>query len=50
MTLKKDEKFDKEMSCRFKTGLRNLTNFDPSTQKSQNFQFNGFLFTKVYNV
>ena len=31
--------------------MRNLTNFDPSTQKSQKFaHFNGLLWTKVYNV
>ena len=36
MTLKNDEKFQK-MTCRFKIDVRNLTNFYPSTQKSQKF-------------
>ena len=37
MTMKNDEKFEEESTCRFKTDMRNLTNFDPSTQKSQKF-------------
>ena len=37
MTLINDEKSEEELSCRFKTDLRNLTHFDPSTRKSQKF-------------
>ena len=37
MTLKKDAKFEKELTCQFKIDMRNLTNFDLSTQKSQKF-------------
>ena len=37
MTMKNDVKFEEELTCRFKIDLRNLTNFDPSTQKSQKF-------------
>ena len=37
MTMKNDEKFEEELTCRFKTDMRNLTNFDPSPQKSQQF-------------
>ena len=37
MSLKNAEKFEEELSCCFKTDIGNLTNFDPSTQKSQNF-------------
>ena len=37
MTMKNDEKFEEELTCRFKTDMRNLTNFDPSTQESQQF-------------
>ena len=33
MTLKNDEKFEEELTCR----MRNLANFDPSTRKSQKF-------------
>ena len=32
-----DAKIDKELTCRFKIDMRNLTNFDASTQKSQKF-------------
>ena len=32
-----DKKIEKELTCQFKIDMRNLTNFDPSTQKSQKF-------------
>ena len=32
-----DAKFEEELTCRFKTDMKNLTNFDPSTQKPQKF-------------
>ena len=35
MTLKNDEKSEQE--CRFKTDIRNLTNFDSRIRKSQKF-------------
>ena len=37
MTLKKDAKFEKELTCQFKIDMRNLINFGSSTQKSQKF-------------
>ena len=37
MTMKNDAKTEEELTCQFKIDLRNLTNFDPSTQKSQKF-------------
>ena len=37
MTMKNDAKFEEELTCQFKTDMRNLTNFDPSIQKSRNF-------------
>ena len=37
MTMKNDTKFGKKLTCMFKIDMRNLTNFDPSTQKSQKF-------------
>ena len=39
MARKNDAKFEIELTCHFKIDLRNLTNFDPSTQKSQKFTF-----------
>ena len=35
MTVKNDTKFEEELTCQFKIDVRNLTIFDPSTQKSQ---------------
>ena len=37
MTMKNDAKFEKELTCQFKIDMRNLTNFDPNTQKSHKF-------------
>ena len=37
MTLKNDEKSEEELTCRFKTEIKNLTNFDSRTWKSQEF-------------
>ena len=37
MALKHDQKFEEELTCRFKIVIRNLTNFDPSTRKFQMF-------------
>ena len=39
MKLKRDTKFREESICRFKIGIRNLSKFDSSTQKSQKFSF-----------
>ena len=35
MTKKNDAKFEEELASRFKIDMRNLTNFDLSTRKSQ---------------
>ena len=35
ITIKNDAQLEEELTCRFKTDMRNLTNFDTSTQKSQ---------------
>ena len=37
MTMKNDTKIEEELTCRLKTDMRNLTNFDPSTRKSPKF-------------
>ena len=50
MTIKNNSKFEEKSTCQFKIDMRNLMNFDPSTQKSQNMHINGLLLTKVYNV
>ena len=31
MTVTNDAKFEEELTCQFKIGMRNLTSFDPST-------------------
>ena len=37
MTMKINAKFEEELTCHFKTDMRNLTNFDSSTRKSKKF-------------
>ena len=34
-----DAKFEEELTSQFKTDMKNLTNSDPSTRKSQKFAF-----------
>ena len=38
MRMKNGAKFDEDLTCQFKIDMRNLMNFDPSTQKSQKFE------------
>ena len=35
MRMKNDAKFEEDLTIHFKIDMRNLTNFDSSTQKSQ---------------
>ena len=39
MTMKNVAKFEEEFICHFKIDMRNLTNFDPSTQKFDQSMF-----------
>ena len=48
MRMKNDAKIEEELTSQFKIGISNLTNFDSSTQKSQNLHFNGLPLIKVY--
>ena len=41
MTLKSDAKFKEKLACGFKYYMRNLVNFHPTTQKSENFTSTG---------
>ena len=46
MTLKSDATFKEKLTCGFKYGMRNLVNFHPTTQKSQNFISMGYFCPK----
>ena len=37
MAMKNDVKLDEKLTCQFKTDMRDLSSFNPSTQKSQKF-------------
>ena len=38
MRMKNDTKFEEDLTCQFKIDMRNLTNSDLSTRKSQKFE------------
>ena len=49
MTLKSDAKFNKgKLTCSLKNDLRNLLNFEGSSQKSRNLHLDGLLLSKAY--
>ena len=48
MAIKNDAKLEEELTCRFKTDMRNLRNIDLSPQKPQ--KFNELFLIKVYNA
>ena len=50
MALIIDATFEGKLSCALKNDSRNLTNFDPSTRKSQNLHFNGLFLVKVHHL
>ena len=50
MKLKRDGKFIRKLTRDLKYGITNLVNFHASSQKSENFHFDGLLLSKAYNV
>ena len=38
MRMKNGAKFEEDLTCQFKIDMRNFTNFDPSTRRSQKFE------------
>ena len=43
MTLKSDAKFKEKLTCGFKYDIKDLVNFQPTTQKSVNFTLMGYI-------
>ena len=50
MTLKSDPNFEEKLTFCFKNDMRNLINFNSSSGKSENLQFDGIFLAKVCNV
>ena len=50
MTLDIDAKFEGKLTFVFKNNMKNMGNFHQSTWKSQNWDFDGILLSKVENV
>ena len=52
MTLKSGAKFEEKLTCGLENDTRTFTraNFHQSTRKSQNWDFDGILLSKVENV
>ena len=49
-TMKNYAKIEEKLTCQFKIAMRNLANFDLSTQNLKNLQLTGLPLAKVYNV
>ena len=47
ITLKSDAKFKEKRTFDFKYDIRNLVNFHPTTQKSEDFTLLGFFFQGI---
>ena len=50
MTIKNDTNIEEEMTCRLKIGMRNFTNFDPSTCGSLRPNYKMFELQKYITV
>ena len=50
MTLKSNAKFEEQLTCGLKNDMKHLENFHQSTQKYENWDFDGILLSKVENV
>ena len=50
MTLKGDAKFEEKLTLGSKNGMRNLVNFNTSSGKSENLNFDVLFLSKVYYV
>ena len=50
VALKGDAKFEEKLTCSLENDMRNFANFDQSTRKCQNRNFDKILLTKVENV
>ena len=50
MTLKSDAKFKEKLTYCLENDMSSLANFYQSTQKSQNWDFDGILLSKIENI
>ena len=50
MTMESDAKYEKKLTCGLENDMRNSENFHQSIQKSQNWDFDRILQSKVENV
>ena len=50
MRLKSDAKFEEKLTCGSENDMRDLAKFYQSAQKSQNWDFDGILLSKVENI
>ena len=50
MALECDAEFEEKLTCGLENDMKNLANFHQSTRKSQNWDLDGILLSKVENV
>ena len=49
MTPKNDKKFERKLDCGFENDMKNMAHFHYCTSKSQNWDFDGLLLSKLEN-
>ena len=50
MTLESDAKFEQKLTFGLESNIKNLAHFNQSTYKSQNWDFDRILLSKVENI
>ena len=50
MSLKSDAKFEEKLTFGFKNDMRNLVNFNASSDKSENLHFDVLLLSTAYKI
>ena len=50
MKMKNNAKIEEELTCQFKTHLRNLTNLTQAFKNLKNLHFHGLFLNKIYIV
>ena len=50
MKMKSEKKFEEKLNCSLKNDMRNMANLQRSTRKSETWDLDGILLSKVENV
>ena len=50
MAMNNDVKFEEELTCQFKTDMRDVMNLTRALKNLKHLHFNGMFLSKIYNV